>query len=284
MIPPPPIFVGRSFSSNGDVIYNRSYGEIPRVQSPVVWQVAGSQQYARWDEHQQFKIERGKPFGKRVQVPQVRDNGATNGGSHTPDGMRRIRGAHGPINHPQEWNLVRPPAYCALPLPPGFSGNGTCNFLSSRYDSVQSLRLFHILHDCCTRLFNKIALLDYFIGFGQPNNYKRRSPSPMFATQGRDHQWNGHHPMQMRNARTPSPYEGSTMQVANQPANRTSPYQQSEPENEEVEVCGEKKPIFLTRPMTSVVSLRLEFLQSDKQSRCPWEGQRRLFTYRTPGH
>ncbi|XP_043282127.1 meiosis regulator and mRNA stability factor 1 isoform X2 [Venturia canescens] len=197
MMPPPPMFVGRSFSSNGEVIYNnRTYGEMPRVNSPVVWPAGGSQQYGRWEEQQQYKVDRGKPFGKRVPISQVRDNGAINGGGcRTPDGMRRMRGAHALMNHHhQEWNMQRPP-YCPLPLPAGgYNGNG----------------------------------------FGQPNNFKRRSPSPMYAGQMRDHQWNGH-PMQLRSARTPSPYESCSVQTLNQPPNRNSPYPHSEPDNEEVE-------------------------------------------------
>lgn len=39
----------------------------------------------------------------------------------------------------------------------------------------------------------------------------------------------------MRNTRTPSPYENS-MQTNNQQNSHTSPYQQSDAENEEVEV------------------------------------------------
>ena len=42
--------------------------------------------------------------------------------------------------------------------------------------------------------------------------------------------------MQLRNSRTPSPFENSTMhQIAQHPPGRTSPYQHSEPENEEIE-------------------------------------------------
>lgn len=55
MIQQPPIFVARPYSSNSDVTFNRTYNELTRVQSPLVWQVAGSQQFNHlWED--QYKV------------------------------------------------------------------------------------------------------------------------------------------------------------------------------------------------------------------------------------
>ena len=140
-MPPPPAFVGRSYNTNGDVIYNRSFADASRVPPPVSWQVGGiQQQYGRWDESAQ--VERHNSFGKRIQVPLVRDNGISNssGGSlRTPDGFRRIRGSHGAINHSQEWSMQRP-ASCNLPGPPNFNGNSK---FSNFYTLKHFLVVFH---------------------------------------------------------------------------------------------------------------------------------------------
>lgn len=55
MIQPPPIFVGRPYSNGNNVSFNRAYNELARVQSPLFWQVSGSQQFGQmWEE--QFKV------------------------------------------------------------------------------------------------------------------------------------------------------------------------------------------------------------------------------------
>lgn len=55
MIQQPPIFVARPYSSNSDVTFNRTYNELTRVQSPLIWQVAGSQQFNHlWED--QYKV------------------------------------------------------------------------------------------------------------------------------------------------------------------------------------------------------------------------------------
>lgn len=52
---PAPFFIGRPFSATNDVAINRSYNEIARGPSPLVWQVTGAQQYNRvWEE--QYKV------------------------------------------------------------------------------------------------------------------------------------------------------------------------------------------------------------------------------------
>ncbi|KAK2576438.1 hypothetical protein KPH14_005771 [Odynerus spinipes] len=105
MIQPPPIFVARPYSSNSDVTFNRAYNELTRVQSPLIWQVAGSQQCSHlWEE--QYKVEKTKLSSKRIHIPQVRDNTTTNGTvSRTPEGLRPIRGAHNSFIHSSEWTV-----------------------------------------------------------------------------------------------------------------------------------------------------------------------------------
>lgn len=103
MIQQPPIFVARPYSSNSDVTFNRTYNELTRVQSPLIWQVAGSQQFNHlWED--QYKMEKTKLSSKRIHAPQARDNSATNGTiSRTPECLRPIRGAHSSFIHASEW-------------------------------------------------------------------------------------------------------------------------------------------------------------------------------------
>ncbi|KAG7210665.1 hypothetical protein KM043_012173 [Ampulex compressa] len=197
MIQPPPIFVGRPYSNNGNVTFNRTYNELTRVQSPLFWPVAGSQQYgSSWEE--QYKMEKTKMLGKRAHGPQVRDSTLPgNSGSRTPEGLRRMRGTHDVLVHPPECSGTRQP-YQPLPIPQNYSGNVHC----------------------------------------QPNNFKRRSPSPMYDTQTRERtQWSSQNQqsISIRNSRTPSPYETATLQTMVQQSNHTSPYHPSDTENEEVE-------------------------------------------------
>lgn len=179
MLPPPPLFVARPYSSNSDVTFNRTYNELTRVQSPLIWQVAGSQQCNHlWEE--QYKVEKTKLSSKRIHVPQVRDNNVANSTvSRTPEGLRPIRGTHNSFVHSSEW-------------------------------AVHS----------------------------HANSFKR-SPSPIYESQvhERNNQWNGQnqHSVFVRNARTPSPYEGTILRVLGQQNNHSSPYQQNDVENEEVE-------------------------------------------------
>ncbi|XP_046838954.1 meiosis regulator and mRNA stability factor 1 isoform X1 [Vespa crabro] len=103
MIQQPPIIVARPYSSNSDVTFNRTYNELTRVQSPLIWQVAGSQQFSHlWED--QYKVEKTKLSSKRIHAPQARDNNAANGTiSRTPECLRPIRGAHNSFIHASEW-------------------------------------------------------------------------------------------------------------------------------------------------------------------------------------
>ncbi|XP_047365220.1 meiosis regulator and mRNA stability factor 1 isoform X1 [Vespa velutina] len=103
MIQQPPIIVARPYSSNSDVTFNRTYNELTRVQSPLIWQVAGSQQFNHlWED--QYKVEKTKLSSKRIHAPQARDNSAANGTiSRTPECLRPIRGAHNSFIHASEW-------------------------------------------------------------------------------------------------------------------------------------------------------------------------------------
>jgi len=54
MVQQPPIFFGRSFTNN-DVTFNRTYNELARVQSPLIWPIVGPHQYNHmWEE--QYKV------------------------------------------------------------------------------------------------------------------------------------------------------------------------------------------------------------------------------------
>ncbi|XP_015588590.1 meiosis regulator and mRNA stability factor 1 isoform X2 [Cephus cinctus] len=194
MIQPPPVCISRNCSNTNDGTFSRSYNELPRSQSPVVWPVTGPQQFARfWDE--QYGNDRAKNLGKRSQASQGRDNGVSHdnrGGSRTPDGLRGIRRSHSSLSHSSDWNNPRSNYF---PAPPNFSGNG----------------------------------------YGQSHSFKRRSPSPMYSIQGRDNQWNGQNQQPGTQRRTPSPYDCTILQSMGHQTSRTSPYYQSDPENEEVE-------------------------------------------------
>ncbi|XP_031832959.1 meiosis regulator and mRNA stability factor 1-like protein isoform X2 [Nomia melanderi] len=193
MIQPPPIFVGRPYSNNNNVTLNRTYNELARVQSPLFWQISGSQQFGHmWEE--QYKVEKTKLLSRRIHIPQARDNTVTNNvSSRTPEGLRRIRVTHHSFVQPSEW--TGPRQQSLLNVSASFNGNS------------------------------------------QSNSFKRRSPSPMCDLQARErNQWNGQNQQSasIRNTRTPSPYENS-VQTNNQQNSHTSPYQQSDAENEEVE-------------------------------------------------
>ncbi|XP_076293611.1 meiosis regulator and mRNA stability factor 1-like protein [Lasioglossum baleicum] len=195
MIQQPSIFVGRPYSSNNNVSFNRAYNELARVQSPLFWQISGSSQFGHmWEE--QYKVEK-KLLSRRIHIPQARDNTATsNVSSRTPEGLRRIRGTHNSFVQPPEWTGSRQ-QHPQLNVSANFNGNG----------------------------------------HSQLNSFKRRSPSPMCDLQPRErNQWNGQNqqPTPASNARTPSPYENSIQPTSHQ-NNRTSPYQLSDAENEEVE-------------------------------------------------
>ncbi|XP_076241468.1 meiosis regulator and mRNA stability factor 1-like protein [Calliopsis andreniformis] len=118
MIPPAPILVGRSYSNGNNVSFNRTYNDLTRVQSPLFWQVSGSQQFGHmWEE--QFKVEKTKMLSRRIHIPQARDNAAQNNiTSRTSDNVRRMRGA---FVQPPEWSGSRqhPP----LNISGNFNGN-----------------------------------------------------------------------------------------------------------------------------------------------------------------
>ncbi|XP_067208207.1 meiosis regulator and mRNA stability factor 1 isoform X2 [Linepithema humile] len=122
MIQQPPIFFpGRSYPNSGDVAFNRTYNELARVQSPLVWPI-GPQQYSHiWEE--QYKMEKSKILGKRAHVPQVRDNSvAVSATSRTPEGLRRIRGTHGTFTHSSEWGGGRQ-SYTSLAVPLSYNAS-----------------------------------------------------------------------------------------------------------------------------------------------------------------
>ncbi|XP_076763661.1 meiosis regulator and mRNA stability factor 1-like protein isoform X1 [Xylocopa sonorina] len=102
MVQPPPVFVGRPYSNNNNVAFNRTYNELARVQSPLFWQVSGSQQFGHmWEE--QYKVEKTKVLSRRIHIPQARDNGVVNNAaSRIPDGLRRTRGTHIAYVQPSE--------------------------------------------------------------------------------------------------------------------------------------------------------------------------------------
>ncbi|XP_012273569.1 meiosis regulator and mRNA stability factor 1 isoform X2 [Orussus abietinus] len=200
IIQPPAAYMGRAFPSNGDAGFNRSYSDLPRVYSSSVWQMSSGQQCARlWDE--QYKAGKTKLLGKRIQVPQARDNDAATGiRSRTPDGFRRIRESPSTFPHlpPLDWNTPRPAPFSNSSLPTGYTpGNG------------------------------------YTPG---PTSFKRRSSSPMYELG----HWNGQPSNQQsgrpRCSRTPSPFDQSNVsRTTAQQTDRISPYQHSDAENEEVE-------------------------------------------------
>ncbi|XP_072760485.1 meiosis regulator and mRNA stability factor 1 isoform X2 [Anoplolepis gracilipes] len=117
----PPILFGRSFTNN-DVTFNRTYNELARVQSPLIWPIAGPHQYSHiWDE--QYKVEKSKISGKRAHVSQVRDNSIPIGvTSRTPEGLRRIRGTHGSFAYASEWVGARQ-SYNSLAVPLNWQSN-----------------------------------------------------------------------------------------------------------------------------------------------------------------
>ena len=64
--------------------------------------------------------EKAKALGKRVHIPQVCDNAILDGlNSRTPEGLRRIRGAHSSFIQPPEFSGQR----SSWPVPPNHNGN-----------------------------------------------------------------------------------------------------------------------------------------------------------------
>nr|XP_012145387.1 PREDICTED: meiosis arrest female protein 1 isoform X2 [Megachile rotundata] len=108
IIQPPSIFVGRPYSNNNNVSFNRNYNELSRVQSPLLWQISGSQQFSHmWEE--QYK---------------ARDNGvASNTSSRTPENLRRIRGTHTSFVQSAEWTGSRQ-QHPSLNTSSSFNGTG----------------------------------------------------------------------------------------------------------------------------------------------------------------
>ncbi|CAK9817150.1 Meiosis regulator and mRNA stability factor 1 [Anthophora quadrimaculata] len=107
VVPQPSIFVGRPYSNNNNVAFNRTYNELARVQSPLFWQISGSQQIGHmWEE--QYKVEKTKVLSRRIHIPQARDNGVTNNvASRNPESLRRIRGTYASYVQPSEWTGSR---------------------------------------------------------------------------------------------------------------------------------------------------------------------------------
>ncbi|XP_078035098.1 meiosis regulator and mRNA stability factor 1-like protein isoform X2 [Augochlora pura] len=195
LILPPSIFVGRPYSSNNNVTFNRTYNEIARVQSPLFWQISSSQQFGHmWEE--QYKVEK-KLLSRRIHIPQARDNTVTNNvSSRTPESLRRIRGTHNSFVQSSEWTGPRQ-QQPLLNVSANFNGNGHSQTNSFNRRSPSPM--------CDVQLRER----------NQWGGQNQQSTS-------------------VRNARTPSPYE-SSVQITNQQNNYTSPYQPSDAENEEVE-------------------------------------------------
>ncbi|XP_033336634.2 meiosis regulator and mRNA stability factor 1-like protein isoform X2 [Megalopta genalis] len=195
LILPPPIFIGRPYSSNNNVTFNRTYNELARVQSPLFWQISGSQQFGHmWEE--QYKVEK-KLLSRRIHIPQARDNTITNNvSSRTPESLRRMRGAHNSFVQSTEWTGPRQ-QHPLLNVSANFNGNGHSQSNSFRRRSPSPM--------CDLQLRER----------NQWGGQNQQSTS-------------------VRNVRTPSPYENS-VQITNQQNNYTSPYQPSDAENEEVE-------------------------------------------------
>ncbi|GAB1869017.1 Meiosis regulator and mRNA stability factor 1 [Camponotus japonicus] len=144
MVQQPPIFFGRSFTNN-DVTFNRTYNELARVQSPLIWPIVGPHQYNHmWEE--QYKVEKSKITGKRAHVSQVRDNNVAIGvTSRTPEGLRRIRGTHGSFTYTSEW-LGSRQSHNSLAVPLNY--NGQSNSFKRRspsplYDATREKSTWH---------------------------------------------------------------------------------------------------------------------------------------------
>ncbi|KAK0092688.1 hypothetical protein PV326_000848 [Microctonus aethiopoides] len=193
------MFMGRQYPfNNSDLIYNRVGPEMSR-QSPLVWSVSGGQQFGRYWEDA-YKYDRSKNYRKRTQCPLVREGSTASSENCTPEGMRRIRGAHSSVNHPRDKINVSRQTFSASPMPNNYSVN---NFISA-------------------------------------NAFRRRSTSPMYISQSRDAgQWSGQSQYLSysgRNIKTPSPYLNTNPSVQiNQQTGRCSPYQQNDVPNDEVE-------------------------------------------------
>lgn len=77
-------------------------------------------------------------LGKRVHIPQVCDNLIPDGiHNRTPDGLRRIRGAHSSFPQPSEFGAQRPP----WPAPPNHNGNHNGNSTFSGFKISDSKKL-----------------------------------------------------------------------------------------------------------------------------------------------
>ena len=176
MIQPPPIFVGRPYSNGNNVSFNRAYNELARVQSPLFWQVSGSQQFGQmWEE--QFKVEKTKVLSRRIHIPQSRDSAAANNAvSRTPENVRRIRGAHNSFVQPPEWTGPRQ-QHPSL--------NASANFNGSVHTQPNSFKR------------------------------RSPSPMCDLPPRERN-QWNGQNQQSVRNSRTPSPYENTVQTMNQQ--------------------------------------------------------------------
>ncbi|KAK9300350.1 hypothetical protein QLX08_006896 [Tetragonisca angustula] len=110
LVQPSSVFVGRSYSNNNNnnnsnVTFNRTYNELARAQSPLFWQISGSQQFGHvWEE--QYKVEKTKVLSRRIHIPQARDNVNNNVASRNSEGLRRMRGTHTSLVQP-EWTSTR---------------------------------------------------------------------------------------------------------------------------------------------------------------------------------
>ncbi|XP_066603618.1 meiosis regulator and mRNA stability factor 1 isoform X2 [Prorops nasuta] len=117
MIQPPPIFCGRSYVNSNDSSFSRSYNEA-RAQSPAVWQ---SQQLGcMWEE--QYKSEKNKVSGKRLQSSQARDNISYGARSRTPEDFKKVRIVHSSFTHSSERPNSRQ-CYSSLAAPSNCNGN-----------------------------------------------------------------------------------------------------------------------------------------------------------------
>ncbi|XP_025073854.1 meiosis regulator and mRNA stability factor 1 [Pogonomyrmex barbatus] len=76
MMQQPPIFFGRSYPNSGDVAFNRTYNDLTRVQSPLIWPIVGPQYGHMWEEYKvSFVIfmQSDGNFAASVKVPSLSD-------------------------------------------------------------------------------------------------------------------------------------------------------------------------------------------------------------------
>ncbi|XP_012256062.2 meiosis regulator and mRNA stability factor 1 isoform X2 [Athalia rosae] len=189
-----PVF-RRNFQSNGDGGFNRSLSELPRSQSPFVWQQIPNSQRLGHHLDEQYKAEELKILGKRTSISQARDSSTSANGesvARTPDGYRRIRGTHS-YSYPPEWKSGRQTFH---PPTSSYNGNGYLQSNCSKRRSPSPM------------ITTYPRELGYWNGQGgQPRN--GRTPSPYDGSMmlsGNQHE-----------------------------QSRMSPYLQADPESEEVE-------------------------------------------------